>query len=414
MKLIKSVILLTFVLFLSGIVHAQLQVTIERVDIEDIQVLPAPGQNLLDIERGKDVDVRVKLSARTQLKDVEVHAFISGYEYSDVAPVYDATPTFDMDSNVSYVKHLKLRLSRLVKEDAYKLRILVSDRFNSEVIQNFDLKIDVPRHSVDLVDVIMTPQGKIQAGRALLVSVRAENFGQNEEEDLRVQVSIPDLGATAVDYINKVKTDKQEQTQELYLKIPRCAKPGVYQVKVDVLYDNGHRTISKSLPVEVTPDDLCEQSQQPQTVINMPSSTEHVLSGSSVTLPVSITNNGVTNRAYTLTVTGTTDWADVKITPSTMIVVAPKTAQTAYVTLSVSPQTLAGTKSLSVAITSGAETLQQVAILVPVDPLPSTATTRSVLEVLLAVLIAVLVMLALVIGFMHWKKQDDQNTKPYY
>ncbi|MDO8660729.1 MAG: hypothetical protein Q7K43_02470, partial [Candidatus Woesearchaeota archaeon] len=148
MKISNIVLSAIFLLMLAGVAHAQLGVTLEEVEIDDVQVLPAPGQNLLSIDRGQDVEVRVRLSSTRNLDDVEVHAFISGYEYGDVEPVFDTTPTFDMDANVSYVKKLNLRLNRLVEEDAYKLRILVTDRFNDELIENFDLKLDVPRHQV--------------------------------------------------------------------------------------------------------------------------------------------------------------------------------------------------------------------------------------------------------------------------
>ncbi|HLC85593.1 MAG TPA: hypothetical protein VJH22_07425, partial [Candidatus Nanoarchaeia archaeon] len=253
-------------LFALGLIFAStavsaLPINVDFVEIDDVR-LSTTNPNRLSIERDQVVDVEVKFSSTTNLDDVELEAFFSGYEYNDVEPLSDQTQVFDMDAGVDYVKRLTITLPNDVDEDDYRLRIMFTDRFDATpVIANFPIKVDVPRHRLDVEDVILTPGNTVQAGSALLATVRLENNGEKDQEDVRVTVSIPALSISGSDYLDEIEVENEEETEEMFLRVPQNAKSGRYELVVEVLYDEGHRKITKSYPVNVQGDPRYESDE---------------------------------------------------------------------------------------------------------------------------------------------------------
>src|SRR3989338_7732645 len=231
MKKISLLIALLLSLVLVSAVNA-LPVTLDKVEVDDVE-LSASAVNRLSVERGQDVEVEVRLSSSDKLKNVEVEAFLSGFEYNDVSRVSDLTQVFDMDTNVTYVKKLRLKLSDLVEEDDYKLRIIVSDRNNDEEVEN---------------------------------------------------------------------NDKEEESEEVYLRLPKCAKEGTYLLKVDVEFDNNHRKVSETKPVTLLANEDCKEGTSQQKSVTLGSSLENVKRGGSALFPVTLTNNEKTSKSFSLNV----------------------------------------------------------------------------------------------------------------
>ncbi|MBI2142664.1 hypothetical protein HYU15_04235 [Candidatus Woesearchaeota archaeon] len=182
-------LVLVFVLFavFAATAHA-VPVTIESVEINGDEV-KTTDQNKLDLVRGQDLDVKVRLNATGNGSDVEVRAFVSGFEFNREDPISDVTPVFGVDAGVTYVKRLRLRLPDLADEDNYLLRIIIADRFGAELIQSYRIRIDVPRHNVAIKDVVLNPDNSVVAGRALLVTVRVKNMGSLRQTKAQLQKS---------------------------------------------------------------------------------------------------------------------------------------------------------------------------------------------------------------------------------
>lgn len=222
--------------------------TIDRVEVDDTQ-LSQNQVNYLSVETGSQVTVDVWLTSNEDNDNIRVEAFITGSDDND--DVSAKTSLFSVEDNASYKKSLTLTLPQTADEDRYSLRIIVSDRNGQETVQNYNLVFDEPRHELDIQDVTFYPFSNVQAGQALLTSVRLENFGQKDEQDVKVQVSIPELGISASDYINEIESDDEESTEEMYMRIPASAKSGTYQVKIDAWYNDGHDSISKVMTIDV-------------------------------------------------------------------------------------------------------------------------------------------------------------------
>ncbi|MEM2916263.1 MAG: hypothetical protein QXT19_02815 [Candidatus Woesearchaeota archaeon] len=242
---------------------AAIPVNITRVEIDDQKILPDQS-NRLDVLRDNKVEFEVLLEASEDVDDVEVTVFVSGFEHNKELRLSDSVGPFDMDANITYRKTLHITFPDLVEEDNYKVRVVVTDRDGDELIQNYNIKIDVPRHDLQVVDAIFTPSRRVQAGQALLTVVRVENFGEKDEEDVKVTVAVPALGISASDYIDEIENDEAKETEELYLRIPKCTKPGVYEMTIDVKYNDGFSKTGVKGEIEVLEDPACKE---PETAV---------------------------------------------------------------------------------------------------------------------------------------------------
>jgi len=259
-----------FVVMTSAVNAAVIPVTVNSVEVDD-QLVSLGSTNRLNIEREQEFEVKIILTANQDVSNVEIQAFVSGYEYNDVERVSDATSLFDMSANTTYTKRLMLRLPADAEADNYKLRLVIADRNNDALIQNYDLRLDAPRHLLRIDDVNLFSAGhgnQVVAGDPLLANVRVKNIGERSEDDVKVRVSIPELGVTGTKYIDNVRSDKSEETGNIYLKLPNCAEPGTYTVSVDVAYDNNKRSLSDhNSMVSVLKNDACDKKDEPKTVV---------------------------------------------------------------------------------------------------------------------------------------------------
>jgi hypothetical protein len=242
-------------LALVGAVSA-IPVNITRVEIDDHRIQP-DQTNRLDVVRDAKVDIEIVLEATQDADDVEVQVFVSGFEHNNDLRLADSIGPFDMDANVTYRKSLSITFPDLVEEDDYKMRVIVTDRDGDEVIENYNIKIDVPRHDLKVVDALFTPSRHVQAGQALLSVVRVENFGEKDEEDIKVTVAIPDLGISASDFIDEIEAEDEEETEELYLRVPKCAEPGIYDLTISVQYNDGFDRTGAQGKIEVLENPDC-------------------------------------------------------------------------------------------------------------------------------------------------------------
>lgn len=258
---------LVMVLSLATFASAQtVPVSVVRAEIDNTRI-DGSTVNKLDIERNDEFTLKLNLLSVSDAEDVEVRAFISGYEFNDVNSISSRIGPFDFDANVTYVKSLKLALPEDVDVDSYKLRIDISDRNGLSRSYTYDLKVSTARHSMKIEDVTLSPGNTVQAGNALLVTVRVENMGQNDEDDVKVVVSIPSLAVSASEYIEEVEADEEEETEELFIKLPKCAEPGQYEAKIDVWFNEGHDKVSGTGTVNVLENPACKPEPAPVVVV---------------------------------------------------------------------------------------------------------------------------------------------------
>ncbi len=417
-------ILIVCMLALTGIAAA-VPVDIDKVKINGDEVDPE-GATIRDIERGDSLEIRVEITATGDANDVEVTAFISGYDHDD--RIIDTTDVFDMDEGVTYVKKLNVVLPDRMDKDEYKLRIIVTDRAGDLTQSNYDLIVSSPRHALDIRDVVFSPDNTVIAGRALLAIVRLKNVGDKLEESIKVKVSIPELGVSDTDYIDELDEGDSISSEELYLRIPQCAPTGKYIVNVEVTYDDGDEVISEDYLLNVLESDTCEaastsgQAQEDKTILTVPGVQKLKIGGAVVSYPVMITNAAGSDKTYTISVSGMGQWGTYAVDPSTVVLVRSGQSETANVMVKASDDASPGEKVFLLTIKSGDDQKQiplTASLEAGAEPADASSWTRvkKGLEIGLVILVVLLVILGLIIGFNKLKgdsEPDDEAGQTYY
>lgn len=397
-------------------------VTLQSVKIDGTE-LDATGFTTLDLERGQTFDLNVNAMATQSISNVEIQAFISGYEYNDVNPISASTSTFDMAAYTNYVKKMQLTLPSNVQQDNYQLRIIVSDRNGDTSIFQYNILISRPRHDIEIKDVILNPSDSVQAGHALLASVRVRNYGQMDESSLKATVSIPGLGVSAVHYLDQLDSENATTSEELFLRIPNCAVPGLYTVKTTVSYDEGYSLVSKDSTILVAAGDLCTQSgtgqnNNGQSIITFGSELQDISVGQGGAIyPVTIQNTGSTQKTYIVSVEGA-DFADYKISPSNVMILPGGQTQTAYIYMTAKPTATAGLQTFVVTVNADADSKQAVLKAnVKTGNVTKPASSINVQNAVLAVfivLVVILIILGLILAFSRKSDSDNESKGKYY
>lgn len=418
MKALKLLLISFLLIVMAAFAYAEvIPISIEEIELDDVEVFPAVSGRL-DVERGQSVDVEIILTASQDLEDVEIQFFLAGFEFSD-NPNERASviiPTFDADEGIRYVKRGRLFISDEFDEDDYKLRVIIADRDHEALIIEMNIKIDIERRAVRIDDITFFPTGIVNGGGALLTTVRVENKGEKDADDVKVTVTIPELGLQAVDYIDEIENkDDEEETEEMYIKIPKCpAREGVYDVDILVEHNEGRDSISASRSIEIKKHQSCGQAEMPKTTITIGSQMETLDQGGNAVFPITVTNSGKTSRSFTVSVSGGSDWANVKVTPTSTMVIGAGQTQTFYVFVDAAENAPIGAQVLTATVSSGSETLNQIALTANVTKAPGT-TLKRVLEIVLIILVVLLIIIGLIIGFTKLRAEEpEEPSQTYY
>lgn len=373
------------------------------------------------VEEGETLNVEVTLRAEDVARDVQVEADIRGYEYSDYDDLTDETHVFDMRGTETAPSTKSVRLSidlpRELDSDRYLLRLRVTDKDHADLTYYVVLQVEAVRHGIDMVDVSLSPGSSVRAGHSLMATVLVENFGDREEDDVKVSVSIPALGISATEYVD-VDSDEREDVAELFLPIPATAAAGEYEVRVTARYDGLRETLSKTFTMQVIADDYVSREMFPtddKLVLAVGPETQAVAAGETATYGVALTNAGTRSKAYTLEV-ATGDWATASLS-DTLVVLEPGASKVVYVNLNAAATAVPGEHSASLAVLSGDTVLETVGlranVAAPAKAPAGDVSLRNGLEIALIVLVVLLVVIGLIIGFSRLRK-DEGEEKTYY
>ncbi len=228
MKNTISVLLAVFLVSFLAIGMVSALPAVEKVKINGDVFEPGDS---LEVERGDELDIRVRLTAgNVSEDDIEITAEVLGYEYSDHEPIFDRAHTFDLDAGDTTYKDLTINLPYKMDKDRYDLRVTVGTRTGSAFEGLYRLHLKGVKHALIIKDVVFNPEASVESGRALLTTVRVKNIGEKDEESVKVKVTIPELGLSASDYMDEIEDGESETSEELYMRIPECIEAKDYKV----------------------------------------------------------------------------------------------------------------------------------------------------------------------------------------
>ncbi len=409
----KNFILMT----LSLILLVSLAVNVSAVGVE-VDYVKANGEELdlangqinTVFQRGEDLNLKFKLTALEDVDDVVIEADIYGYRYANREDgLSDTTNTFDMNANDTDYQELELTIPTRADKDIYTLRVRVASRTGTVADYEYSIRVRgvADEDAVIVKDYSFSPSQIVEAGRAIVANVRVKNIGDEDYDDVKVTVSIPELGVNDYETLDELLFDTTETFEELILRIPSDAQPGDYTVRILVEFDEYEETVVTDI-ITVKGADVPVAGQD--SVINVPSSMD--LTASGVAFPIYIQNNGNSDVVYSLSVSGI-NWGTYNFDPAADVIVTAGSSKTVYLYIN-AEDVSAGEKFFKLQVIAG-EDVNEVALSVNVSEKEASTSLRSALEIGLIVLVVILIIIGLIIGFSKLKgSKEDDESETYY
>lgn len=153
-----------------------------------------------------------------------------------------------------------------VDDGTFTMDIFVSGRDDNGAThgEHWEIRLEVERltHDVQIRSPSISPQ-RISAcdGGELRVTSRVANFGKRDEDEVAVELSIPDLKFTK--RITDIELDEDDGTSVSFVAdVPANSKAGVYRATLNTFFDNTAPSNSQALEFTV---DKCEEEQSVTT-----------------------------------------------------------------------------------------------------------------------------------------------------
>lgn len=409
MKKLLSLILV-FLLSVTGVLAAtSTDYRIDYIKINDL-VATETG-NAIYAERGQPLDITVFISGINDKKDVKVKAWVEGYEYEDVE---DTSEMFDLTTNVSRSIPLTLNLPEdMDASEEYTLYIKVSDKVN-DIENSYPLRIEETRHKLNIQDVLFRPSSTVEAGRFLRTIVRLENMGDRKEQDIKVTVSIPQLGISTADYVDELVSvenndddeETSQSTNELVLQIPQNAETGDYNVKVTAEYSRGHEIVTKQEIIHVEGKQVLADVD---AIISIDTSVKQLAQGQDTVYKITFASLAKESAIYSAEVTGTENWATAKVDPA-FVTLEPGKAAELLVHVTPNKDAVLGAHMFTVKIKQGSNLAKDITLNTEVVKSGiDWSATKTILEYGFGILVIILVILGLIIAFR--RKPSEESSE---
>lgn len=398
----------------------------------DGKTLSENGNERLVVSRGEtlELEFKIELGANSSsVEDLQVIAFITGYKHSEYNPLIQASDVFHIEKNkgdegqkYSRWESLELELPEDMESGSYKLRIVLSNKDGDTTVNEYNLDIECIDEKVSIADIMLSPNNYVQAGSYLIGQVRLRNEGNNDEDNVKVILEIPELSLQAISYIDEIEEGESVSSEEVALKIPICTEEGEYEVKATVYFDDLYKSVSSQRTIHIVESDACELTQEPyktpeKTIVSIAIQQADVMPNEAALFPITIVNTGTKATTVSFEVQGA-DWANVEFKPSNILIV--KGEESEVISLYVTPkEDVEGSKVLTLNIIKEGKVAQQVPFTVNVEKGEeekafASANLRLVLEVAIVILVIVLVIIGLVLAFRKMKGNEEEDTQTYY
>ncbi len=378
----------------------------------------------LEVERGQELDIKIRVLATGDVVNAQIEADIYGYKYAhkEGALVSDATRTFDLAENDYKTFTLNLEVPTKMDKKYTTLRLRLGDEKGISFEERVELHvvgID-EEDAVQIKDYSFSPSTSVNAGRAFTATVKVENIGDSDLDDVKVTVAVPALNIQDSEYLDELEADEKETLEEFLLRIPNCAEPGTYDVVITAEFDE-FETSKETTQITVLEGDACSERTygEERTTVTAPDRKE-ANAGEDVEFPIIITNKGDSTKIYTLVVSGVDSWGSSTISPGAQLVLAGGETKVAYLNIETDADA-DGERLFLVTVATGGET-ETVPLTVSIDgdevdeadDAQSTDFKR-VLEIALIVLVIILIIIGLIVGFNKLRGRDEEDdTQTYY
>lgn len=396
-------------------VHADaVPVNILNVKVNGDSIMDTTQQGPKRVFLDDMLDIEVKLQALEDQEHLVVSAELTGLDH-DAEKARDYTDSFSLDNGDKYTADLAIEAPKRIEEGVYMLRVEVGNKKDSEVVFEGFLNIKPTRNRVDIKDVIFSPANEVKAGYTLITNVKVKNYGERDEDDVKVSVAIPELGAAAQDsvYISNLDAGDSKTSEDLWFRIPKDTQDGNYNVEVTVEYDDGDEETTETYSIAVVDGkEASENSDAGKTIIAVSQEAQNIVAGGdAVVYPITISNSGDASKTYTIAA-NVGDWANVAVNPN-MLVLNPEETKIVFVSVAANEDATAGSQVFGVTVSTGDKS-EEITMNANVLAAKESKSLKNGLEIALIVLVVILIIIALVIGFSRMRKSDDDEEEQTY
>ena len=395
-----------------------LDVSVDRVEIEDEIVAESQTNYLRISQKTKKIDVDVSLTALEDADKARVNAVLT-YENGDV--VADTTANFDFTDDSSVTKKLELPLLASFEQGIFRLAIKVSNEDGDFTEKIYTLKLATNNFPVFIESIMLEPENEAYAGKSIIAKVQMENTGLVSLSGMTATVSIPELGVSLSRFLGDSKTG-QEITEEFVLKIPESAGSGQYTVLAEVSQQFSSDKESKQIHVKIVGADEQIHVADDKLVITVPVTRQEIEKNKEIVYPMTFKNEGPLAKTYTIGIEN--NWADVRLSDSNAFVLKPGQSKSMNVYV-LTDDKFSGTKSVTLSVNDNDGQLSTIRL----DAVMNAQTWyyifggKLALMILLILAVAALVVYAAYEGMNKFKGEDAEEgaeeteliqPEPYY
>ena len=287
-------------------------------------------------ERGEEVEIRATFVPNTDMDEVTVRAWLTGYKDD----IEDETSEFDIFANHSYTKHLYLD----IPDDAdatedYTLRVEIESQVQLTGVARAEIDSQIQHKSNDLeirhVELYahryicscsyeQISKGicgecyvDFEAGTEICVDVTVRNRGSHEIEDIYVNVDIPELCISRSVYLGDLDADGGEDDsgeETVCFVIPEDAKSGVYVMDIEVEGDDAEDSVTQRFSVTAFEGEEEPEESEARVDVMLQQTSATVEQGKGAVYSFFVANLG-SEQTFVVSVEGVEDWATTQINP---------------------------------------------------------------------------------------------------
>jgi len=373
-------------------------ITINRVDVGDFDDVSGNGV-FGPFYAGERVQVKIYWNAsegnwipfdaqiQVELEDLEGET-----EEFTVRPGWEGTESFVFE------------LPDDIDPDTYILTIELEDENGrKEVFQDIELEVVNKKHYVEIYDVNFPFGLEVKAGQTFFTSVGVRNLGHEDEEDIAVSLTIPELGLYqrsskfdlfTEDYVKGPDSDDEDDEwkmyKELFVTIPAGTVSGVYDVILRVDYDDGDESEEQRYSLVIG-----QGAAPSDSSISVDKTSQTFAQGSGAVYTVTFPRNA----DYTVDVTGVDSWGTV---------IVDENEGQAYVFVSAKEDAASGSYPFTVEVKAGSSVVKSFDLTANVTKFSGSPVTdiKEGLQIGFAILLIILIILGIILAAKKIGKSD--------
>ena len=375
-------------------------IDIYRVDVDEVDYAETQDQPIGPFYAGEKVHVKIYWNAVgnfSESYDVRINAELDDEEYKTEF----FTVREGWEDSVSFM----FDLPEDMDPDEYVLNIeLEDDNGNEEYLNDIVIEVVNQKHSVEIYDVNFPYGLEVKAGQTFLANVGVKNLGHEFEEDVKVSVTIPELGlfqrSQKFDLYTEEFIDENEDGddneweyklyKDLFVTIPATTVSGVYDVIITVDYDDGDKSEEQVYSLVVG-----EGVAPADTFISINTESQNFAQGNGAvyTIMFSDPNN------YNVKVEGVSGWGTARVDVND---------DQAYVFVTANEDVPAGSYPFTVKVMAGSTVVKEFDLTANIDGTQSSASDiKEGLQIGFAVLLVILIILGIILAARKIGKSDD-------